>query len=168
MQFELKALSPEGIKGALQKVERYRLLNEPWEAESICRDLLETEPDHQEGLVQLILCLTDRFKVEGQRSLREARELVSRLGDAYDRAYYSGIISERRGTSIIRRNVRGTGPIAYRWLREAMEHFEEAEELSPPDNEDALIRWNTCARLIMEHRHVRPAPEIREREMFLE
>ena len=34
----LKPLHKDAIKGALAKAERYRLLNEPAEAESICLD----------------------------------------------------------------------------------------------------------------------------------
>ena len=36
MEFQLKTLSPEAVPRALAKAERYRLLNEPGEAESIC------------------------------------------------------------------------------------------------------------------------------------
>ena len=59
--FELKTLSPEGVPAALEKALRYRMLNEPEQAESICEDVLRLEPDNQEALVMLILALTDRF-----------------------------------------------------------------------------------------------------------
>lgn len=52
-----------------------------------------------------------------------------------------------------------SGPVVYDWLREAMEHYERAEKLCPPGNDDALLRWNTCARVIMEHPYVRPLVE---------
>ena len=45
--FALKPISQASITGALAKAERYRLLNEPNEAESICRDILEVEPDNR-------------------------------------------------------------------------------------------------------------------------
>ena len=63
--FELKKMSREGIRRALGKVERYRLLNEPWEAESICQDVLQAEPDNQEALISLLLAMTDQFGHEG-------------------------------------------------------------------------------------------------------
>ena len=59
--FELKHLSAAAIPRALEKAERYRLLNEPWEAESICLDVLSVEPQNQQALVMLILALTDAF-----------------------------------------------------------------------------------------------------------
>ena len=47
MQFTLKPISPEAIPEALQKAERYRLLNEPAQAESLCQDVLAVEPNNQ-------------------------------------------------------------------------------------------------------------------------
>ena len=41
--FELKPLSREAIPAALEKAMRYRLLNEPGAAESICHDVLRTD-----------------------------------------------------------------------------------------------------------------------------
>ena len=38
--------------------------------------------------------------------------------------------------------------MVYAGLRAAMVHYEQAEALRPPDNEDAILRWNTCARII--------------------
>lgn len=165
--FELKRLSPRGIERALQKVERYRLLNEPWEAESICRDVLETDPDNQEALVSLLLALTDQFGDEGAPSPDEVRRLLPSLADDYQRAYYEGIICERKGLSLLKLASLGSGPVVYDWLRKAMGHYERAEELRPEGNEDALVRWNTCARLIMRHDHLQGAASER-RVTFLE
>lgn len=155
--FTLKKLSKEGIQTALAKVERYRLLNEPWEAESICRDVLEVEPDSQEALVSLLLAITDQFEMELGDGVARARALLPRLDGEYRRAYYAGIICERRAKALLRQGAAGTGPIVYDWLRQAMDWYEKAEALGPPGNEDAVIRWNTCARVIMRHEHVRPA-----------
>ena len=165
--FELKSLPPEAIDAALEKVERYRLLNEPWEAESICLDVLEVDTENQRVLIMLLLTLTDQFRMEGGVDVARARELLLRLQGDYERAYYAGIVSERRGKALLARGAPGTGPIVYDWLREAMDYYEKAEKLSPADNQSALIRWNTCARIIMRHNHVRPAPEARV-ETFLE
>lgn len=165
--FRLKPLTHQAIGRALAKVERYRLLNEPHEAESICRDVLDIDPENQEALVSLLLSLTDRFADRGGPSVEEARQLVPRLADPYQRAYYSGIACERKGTATLGRDAPGTGPIVYQWLVEAMKSYEEAEAQRPPGNDDAILRWNTCARLIMKHKHVRPAPAIRQ-EILLE
>jgi hypothetical protein len=45
--------------------------------------------------------------------------------------------------------VPGSGYDAYEWLREAMTDYEQAEKLRPAGNEDAILRWNACARIIM-------------------
>src|SRR5262245_54777237 len=66
--FDLKALSSEAVPRALAKAERYRLLNEPGEAESICLDALVADPDNQEAIAILLLALTDQF-VGNQRRI---------------------------------------------------------------------------------------------------
>ena len=55
IMFELKRLSEEAIPAALEKATRYRLLNEPAEAESICHDVLQIDPENQQALVVLLL-----------------------------------------------------------------------------------------------------------------
>ncbi len=163
--FELQPLSPKAIDSALEKAERYRLLNEPWEAESICRDVLAVDENNQRAVTTMLLALTDRFSGEGV-SVKEVRELADRLESEYERAYYNGIICERRGKSRLASNIMGTGPAVYDWLREAMDWFEKAKELRPAGNDDAILRWNTCARLIMHHKDVRPAPAERAETML--
>ena len=96
MEFELKALSPEAVPRTLAKAERYRLLNEPGEAESICLDVLDIEPDNQEALVMLLLALTEQFHENAPR-LAEAWATLPRLRDDYERAYYTGIVYEQIG-----------------------------------------------------------------------
>ena len=148
--FELKRLSEEAIPAALEKALRYRLLNEPAEAESICHDVLRIEPENQEALVLLLLALTDRFgKGYAAGGLLEAQDVLSRLRDDYARAYYAGIICERRAKAQLHQGHPGSGHDAYELLREAMSWYEKAEALRPPKNDDALLHWNTCARLIM-------------------
>src|SRR5579862_741872 len=96
---ELKSLHKDAIPGALAKAERYRLLHEPWQSESICQDVLRVDPENEVALITLILALTDQFD-RGVR-VEEAKDLVPRLHDEYDRAYYSGIIAERRGQALL-------------------------------------------------------------------
>jgi len=155
--FELKPISREAIPEALVKIERYRLLNEPWQAESICLDVLRIEPDHQQVLVMLLLSLTDQFG-KGV-SAAGAREVLGRLDREYDRAYYAGIIAERWAESLLRQGSPGAGFAAYQSLREAMEYYERAETMRPAGNDDALLRWNTCARILMRNRELRPRGE---------
>ena len=93
--FATKPISPESIAGALAKAERYRLLNEPGEAESICHDILEIEPHNHQALVSLILSLTDQIP-EDPNAFSKALTRIATLQAPYDRAYYSGIAWERR------------------------------------------------------------------------
>jgi hypothetical protein len=147
--FELKRLSEEAIPGALERALRYRLLNEPAVAESICHDVLTIEPENQEALVMLLLALSDRFDKGYAVGVTQAQEVLSRLRDPYERAYYAGIICERRAKAQLRRGHPGSRHNAYEFLTEAMSWFEKAEAIRPPKNDDALLHWNTCARIIM-------------------
>ena len=107
MEFQLKAMTSEAVPRALAKAETYRLLNEPGQAESICLDALEIEPDNQEALATLLLALTDQFEEAPSASSR-AWELVSRLRDDYERAYFTGIIFERRARAQLRQHTPGS------------------------------------------------------------
>ena len=157
MQFELKSISPASIPEALAKVERYRLLNEPGLAESICLDILAIEPDHQEALISLLLARTDQF--HANVPAKAAQEVLAQLKGDYEQAYYAGIIWERLGNARIRHGVTGSGSSAYHMLREAMRHYERAVNFAPHGNDDAILRWNTCARVIMQNPGIWPLPD---------
>ena len=144
--FELKPLSPDAVPRALAKAERYRLLNEPNEAQSICLDVLAADPGNQDALTTMLLALTDQF-VSDRSAVHEAQTLVSRLKDEYERAYYTGIVFERETRAYLeRKNV--VRSAAYDGFRHAMEWYERAEALRPPGNVDAVLRWNSCVRAI--------------------
>ena len=151
--FELKTLSEEAIPAALEKAERYRLLNEPGEAESICLDVLKISPENQQALITLLLAVTDRFTKGYGVSDTQAKELLSRLTSEYDRAYYSGLLAERRAKMKLAQGGHGSA-WAYALFRDAMECYEKAEATRPPGNDDALLRWNTCARIITKNKLV--------------
>jgi hypothetical protein len=155
--FELKPISRDAIPEALSKVERYRLLNEPWQAESICLDVLRIDPENREAHIMLLLSLTDQFG-KGVSHAR-AREVLHQLGGDYEKAYYAGIIAERWAESLLRQGAPGAGFTAYQSLREAMDHYERAESLRPAGNDDSILRWNTCARILMRNRELRPRGE---------
>ncbi len=163
MTFELKVIPRDGIPHALEKAERYRLLNDPAQAESICRDVLAVDPAHQDALRVLILALTDQFGTNSATAAHEAREHVKQLRDEYERAYYLGIVFERETRAYLARKnvVRSAG---YDGFRHAMEHYERAGELRPGDV-DAVLRWNSCARAIERERLV---PEVAGPELPLE
>ena len=155
--FQLKPISREGIPAALEKAERYRLLDEPGLAESICLDILEADPQNAKAIIILLLAITDQFSTSSSGDVNRARQLLPRLQSEYEKKYYAGIICEREGMAILNR-VTGGQFAVYEWLSEAMEFFEKAEAIRPPGNDDAILRWNTCARLIMRH-HLKPINE---------
>jgi hypothetical protein len=156
MEFELKTLSPEAVSRALAKAERYRLLQEPVEAESICLDALQIDPENHEALVMLLLALTDQFGEDRPSAITDAFQVIERIGDPYEHAYYSGIVWERRAKAQLHRGSMGLGPQVYASLREAMTWYERAEAIRPAGNDDPLLRWNTCARLIMRDQRLMP------------
>ena len=157
-KFQLKSISKDAVAAALEKAVWYRALNEPLEAESICRDVLEVEPNHQQAMATLLLALTDQFPSGLGHRFREAKELAANLASEYEREYYAGIISERRAKCQYQKGTPGCGHLAYQGLRDAMERYERAQALRPPENDDALLRWNTCARVIESHSDIVPEP----------
>jgi hypothetical protein len=149
--FQLKRISKESIPGALEKAERYRVLNEPGMAESICEDILEVDPKNTQACVVLLLAITDQFTASSSGDVNRARQLLPRFHSDYERNYYAGIISEREALAILNRGMAGSQFAVYEWLQEAMGFFEKAESIRPPGNDDAILRWNTCARMIMRY-----------------
>ena len=159
---ELKRISPDAVTRAIEKAERYRLLNQPWATESICLDILEVDPTNQPVLVMLILAITDQFGRESGELVRRARETLERLTDPYQRAYYAGIISERLAHAQLAGGAMHAEAMAFATLRTAMEAFEKAEALRQPGNDDALLRWNTCQRTLAGMRRQELAEEAYE------
>ncbi|MDX1468676.1 MAG: hypothetical protein R3258_04995 [Acidimicrobiia bacterium] len=153
-ELELKKITPTGLEPAVARAEHYRLLNQPRLAQSICFDVLEIDPDNRRALVTLVLAMTDEFAASGA-SANEARRYASQIDDEYQRHYYAGIIAERVGRAALSRPAGAA--MAYQALSEAMDHFEKAESLRPEGNDDAILRWNACARTIKEA-HLRPPP----------
>ena len=146
--FKLKPLSKEAIPAALEKAQRYRLLNEPAAAESICLDILAIDPENQEALIDTVLAMADRFGKDYAVGDNHIHEFLPRIKDEYARLYYTGIVYERRAKAILSKD--GVG--AYETFEKAMEFFERAEAIRPPGNDDAILRWNGCARIIVRNK----------------
>jgi hypothetical protein len=157
MHFDLKSISTDAVPKALEKAERYRLLNEPSLAESICLDILTILPSHQQALISLLLARTDQFG--SGAPLKSAQELLLRIEGEYEREYYAGLIWERKGHAYLHQGGLSSNANAFHALREAMGHYEQAETLRPPGNDDAILRWNACARVIMRNPEIRPLPD---------
>ena len=155
-EFELKSISKQAVPQAIEKAEQYRLLNDPELAESICLDVLAAEPDNQRNLRTLVLAITDQFQSPGSRvSPRDALSHVANLESEYERVYYTGLVAEREGRACLART-HGSAH-AYDCFREAMAWYEKADGISPPNNNDARLRYNTCVRTIQRER-LEPAP----------
>ena len=156
--FQLKPISRDAVDEALKKAERYRLLNEPQLADSICQDILDVDPGNVDAIKTKLLAMTDQFGKYSSAHVNSARQLLSSFDNEYDKEYYAGLICERQGNSCIHRGRPGDHHSAFDWLSEAMEHYEKAEAVRPQGQDDAILRWNTCARQIMSH-HLKPRVE---------
>ena len=143
--FPLKPLSPTAVPAALAKAERYRLLSEPEQSQSICEDVLRTDPENHSAKVMLILAITDSFPHTTAAAAR-AMDLAAQLPSDYERAYYAGLVSERRGRALLSHGGMGRRG-ASQWLHQAMAEYERADAVRPPDSDDARLRWNACARV---------------------
>jgi len=142
--FNLKPLSKEAIPAALEKARHYRLLNEPAAAESICLDILAVDPENQEALIDIVLAMADRFGKDYAVGDNNVNEFLPRIKDEYAREYYTGIVYERRAKAVLNKD----GVNAYEMFQQAMECFQKAEAIRPHGNDDAILRWNGCARII--------------------
>jgi len=146
MERQLKTISKSGVAEALAKVQHYRYLNQAEEAESICRDVIAVDPENQMALRQLGLALTDQFTGAVSDPYREAESCFEMLTSPYERSYYLGILYERRAKAQL-----GAGHMPHSLVmsfENAMRCFEEAEKIRPQGNDDALLRWNRCLRLL--------------------
>ena len=142
----LKPISKSGVNEALAKITHYRYLNQFDEAESICRDVIAADPDNQRARRLLGLVITDQFLGTPSDNYVEAEQIFNSLPDAYERAYYSGILHERRAKAQI-----AAGHLPHTvagHFEEAMKHYEQAEKIRPSGNDDAILRWNRCLRLL--------------------
>ena len=146
MEYRLKRISSAGIPEAIAKAELYRSLNEPEEAESICRDILAIEPRHQLALRLLGLALTDQFTGGGADRYGETEEIFQSLEDEYEQLYYTGILYERRAKAQLHAG-RTPGAVMEQF-DQALRYFSEAERIRPSGNDDSILRWNRCVRLL--------------------
>ena len=147
--FPLKPLTLPAVPAALAKAERYRLLNEPEQCESICEDVLRADPDNHAARVMLILAITDSFPHTTEAAAR-AMDLAASLPSDYERSYYAGLVAERRARALLSHGGMGRRG-ASQWLQQAMAEYDRADAVRPPDNDDARLRWNACARVFNAH-----------------
>lgn len=146
--YRLKSLGSRSLAAALDKAEQYRALNEPEEAESICRDILAADPAHALALRTLGLALTDMFAREWTKHFDEALRTFKKLKSEYEVVYYCGVAWERCAKAQLEH---GQAHNAAHSFEKAMELFARAEEIGPKDAPEPILRWNRCVRAISEH-----------------
>ena len=146
MSYALKRIHPAGIPAALEKADKYRELNQPAEAESICRDVLAIDPDNQLAQRILGLALTDQFEASTGTRFSEAQQVFAQLGDPYERAFYVGLACERQAKAQLAAGL-PLGSIRP-LFDQALARYGEAERLQPAGNDDAILRWNSCVRAL--------------------
>jgi hypothetical protein len=156
-KFDIKPIRLESVAHSLEMARRYRLLNEPMQAESICLDILALEPDNEAARIELVLTMSDQF-AGTRKSPRRADIMahIDKLSDEYSKHYYRGLVYEREGLGFLDRGHAAT--FAYDGLRDAMDCYERAEQLRPPGNDDAILRWNACVRAI-QREQLKPPPQ---------
>jgi tetratricopeptide (TPR) repeat protein len=159
----LKRLGTRNLQAALDKAEQYRALNEPEEAESICRDILAEDPAHQLALRTLGLALTDMFADAWPLHFDEALRLFRKLKSVYEVVYYSVVAWERCAKAQISA---GQWHNAAHSFEKALENFAKAEEIGPKDSPDPILRWNRCVRAVTAHPEILEAIEIPHNHEF--
>jgi tetratricopeptide (TPR) repeat protein len=153
MSFSVKRLAPAHIEAAIVKGAHYRDLNQPEEAESICRDVLDVDGSNQAAWKLLGLAITDRFGTREAGLLEEAVAAFEELKDDYERVYHIGVAWERAAKAHLERNEAHSAVTAF---EHALSLFEQAESLRP-DSPDPILRWNRCVRLLSSHPALRAA-----------
>jgi tetratricopeptide (TPR) repeat protein len=163
MRYELKRLPEMTLESALAKAEHYRDLNQPDEAESICRDVLDIDATHQLAIRTLGLALTDRFARDRHVVFDEALAVFRRLTSEYEQAYYTGIAWERVAkVQLDQGEVRN----AYYSFEKALSLFDKAELLGDGQTPDPILRWNRCVRALESHPDLAAEQKLRAADTF--
>jgi uncharacterized protein YeeX (DUF496 family) len=162
---QLKKISKSSVPSALKMIERYRLLNEPSEAESICYDILEVDPKNTQAKVMLILSLSDQLK-DRMSAFEEAHEIIDTLKKEYDRNYYMGVLCERRARAHFEHSSMSAGHVAYDWFQDALEFFDKAAKGRPKGNDKSYFRWNAVVRTLEQHPSLQPHQENTEPQLL--
>ena len=165
---EIKPITRDGVPAALQKAHRYRVLNDSLAAESICLDVLAVDPENVDAIVTWILAITDQFPEGHADDLKRAGDAVTRLKDPYRHAYYLGIIAERWAKAILHHGPPRAEEMAFDWVETALGWYEKAEAMRPAGNDEAILRWNTCVRMLERHPGMKPRHEVETPELTLE
>ena len=157
--FEPKPISKEGIPAAYRRRSATASSTTPARPRASAWTCCRWSPDNQQALVTLLLAITDQFGTAPTEGVRRAREVLPRLQDEYKRTYYAGIICERCAKAQLRSGMPRSGQMAYQWFRDAMSWYEKAESQRPAGNDEAILRWNTCGRILARYPQLQPGSD---------
>ena len=158
MTFDLKPLDKGAIPNSIDRAKQYRALNQPWHAESICRDVLAVDPENQQNLIILFLAITDQFGSEKRtKKISDAEVLLDQLKDGFQKDYAKGIMYERLASAALNMGGVRSGYIAYYHLLDALNWYDKSAK-SPEKSQESVLRWNTCVRMIKQF-DLKPAPD---------
>ncbi|MCL5974599.1 MAG: hypothetical protein M1270_02020 [Gammaproteobacteria bacterium] len=147
MDLNLHDIHAESIELALDRARQYRSLLEPEIAESICLDILNIEPENQAALVVYILALTDQISISGSQSpFQDIEAAIAKLSSEYKQIYYTGIVLERRARFMLTQPM--SRAFAYDYFIKALECYQQAEQMRPDHNDEAIGSNNSCVRTI--------------------
>jgi tetratricopeptide (TPR) repeat protein len=162
MTYELKKLADKNLDKAIALAQHYRDLNQPEDAESVCRDVLAVAPENIEALRTLGLALTDQFPTAWMSIFEEACALFKKLPTEFERAYYVGVAWERYAKAQLEA---GRAHNAIHAFEEALARFDEAASLAAKDDPAPILHYNRCVRALttnpelMRASHVPHQPE---------
>ena len=145
MNHALKRLKDKNLGTAITLAKHYRDLNQPEEAESICRDVLEVAPENVDAWRTLGLAMTDRFASQWMCLFEDACTAFKKLPDDYERAYYVGIAWERYAKA---QAEAGRAQNAIHAFEEAIGYFDEASKHAAKDDPAPILHFNRCVRAL--------------------
>ena len=148
-------ISKSNIKPALERANQYRLLLQPELAISICIDILAVDTNNQDAIIIYILALTDNIS-EGKND-KKILEVISLLDTEYRKKYYKAIYYERKGIAFMKGSM--SKSFAYDLFIKAIELYKLARDISPKDDDNATLRYNSCVRSI-ENNNLKPRQDL--------
>jgi hypothetical protein len=126
-------------------------LLEPEMAESICLDILNINADNQHALIIYILALSDQLHhPDKQAQIKVIQQAIEKLESEYQRHYYAGLLNERQALFLLSQPM--SRSFAYDYFVEAFDHYKQAQTLSPENNDEAILRRNSCIRTIQKEK----------------
>ena len=159
MGWELKQLRARNLTAAVALAKHYRDLNQPEDAESICRDILEVSPGDDDAWRTLGLALTDQFPASWMTLFDDACAAFAKLSSKYERMYYTALAWERYAKAQL---VAGRANNAIHAFEQAVRLFDKADEIGMADDPGPILHYNRCVRALTTHPELVRVSEVPE------